>query len=80
MICNANLLISIGIMGFKQFAGYALIVGFAGKILHRGEKVHHNITTNLTRYLKSYPLKHISTNVTLMFIHFYMYMIRAVQT
>ena len=73
MICNANLLISIGIMGFKQFAGYALIVGFAGKILHSGEKVHHNITTNLTRYLKSYPLKHI-----LMFIHFYMYMISPV--
>ena len=63
IICNANLLISIGIMGFKQFAGYALIVGFAGKILHCGEKVHHNITTNLTRYLKSYPLKHIHTNV-----------------
>ena len=56
MICNANLLISIGIMGFKQFAGYALIVGFAGKILHSGEKVHHNIAINLTRYLKYYPL------------------------
>ena len=49
MICNANLLISIGIMGFKQFAGYALIVGFAGKILHSGEKIHHTITTNSTR-------------------------------
>ena len=63
MICNANLLISIGIIGFKQFAGYALIVGFAGKILHSGEKVHHNITTSSTRYqlllkvlfIKAYP-------------------------
>ena len=34
LICNMNLLICIGMMGFYQFAGYGLIVGFAGKILH----------------------------------------------
>ena len=50
LICNINLLICIGMMGFYQFAGYGLIVGFAGKILHSEEKVHHNITTNLIRY------------------------------
>ena len=49
LICNMNLLICIGMMGFYQFAGYGLIVGFAGKILHSGEKPHHTITTNSTR-------------------------------
>ena len=48
LICNVNLLICIGMMGFYQFAGYGLIIGFAGKILHSGKNAHH--TTNLTRY------------------------------
>ena len=50
LICNMNLLICIVMMGFYQFAGYGLIVGFAGKILHHssGSK-DHNITPDVTR-------------------------------
>ena len=51
LICNINLLICIGMMGFYQFAGYGLIVGFAGKILH-GRGKDQNITTDVTRYKK----------------------------
>ena len=51
LICNMNLLICIGMMGFYQFAGYGLIVGFAGKILHHsgGSKDHNITTTDVTR-------------------------------
>ena len=42
LICNVNLLISIGMMFFLQFAGYGLILGFAGEILH-GKERHENV-------------------------------------
>ena len=49
LLCK-SFLICIGMMFFYQFAGYALVVSFAGKILKQDEEILVNNETNL-RYV-----------------------------
>ena len=61
ILCK-SILICIGMMFFYQFAGYALVVSFAGKILQQDEEILYNNGTNTSnaRYVKQKMLSYLA--------------------